>query len=87
MSAIGSPVRQLFVIFVSVFNDLILISICHAVKAPFLKYQLVLGVMQHRAESKIKPYLYIEHLLTAEGLGVPDRTFSNLEVTVSLFSH
>ncbi|PNF20543.1 hypothetical protein B7P43_G05240, partial [Cryptotermes secundus] len=49
------------------------------VKAPFLRYQLAVGVIQHSAESKIKPYPYADHLLTPEGLGVPDRIFSNLE--------
>jgi hypothetical protein len=55
---------------------------CYAVKAPFLRYQLAVGVIQHSAESKIKPYPYTEHLLSPEGLGVPDRIFSNLEVTL-----
>jgi hypothetical protein len=79
--------KALVVIFVSVFNDVILTSICHAVKAPFLRYQLAMGVMQHSAESRVKPYLQTERLLTPEGLGLPDRIFSNLQVTVPLFSH
>lgn len=54
-------------------------NLADELKVPFLRYQLAMGVIQHRAESRIKPYLYTEHLLTPEGLGVPDRIFSNLE--------
>jgi hypothetical protein len=74
-----------FLSYLPVFNDLILTWICHAVKTPFLRYQLAKGVIQHSEESKIKPYPYAEHLLSPEGLGVPDRIFSNLEVTVFYF--
>jgi hypothetical protein len=54
--------------------------VCPAVKMPFLRYQLAMTVMQQSAASTFRPYPHTEHLLTADGLGVPDRIFSNLEV-------
>lgn len=51
-------------------------------KAPFLRYQLAVALIEQTPNSKVKPYPLVEDsLLTAEGLGVPEIIFYNLKVT------
>lgn len=57
-----------------------------SVKVPFLRYQLAVAVVEVGANSEDKSYPVANHLLTPEGLGLPDTVFSSLEV-ISIGSH
>jgi hypothetical protein len=59
-----------------------ILSDISAVKHPFLRYQLALAVVEETTLVKAKPGSSTDDLLTAEGLGVPDSVFSNLQVSV-----
>ncbi|KDR11926.1 uncharacterized protein LOC110836659 [Zootermopsis nevadensis] len=48
-------------------------------KVPFLRYQLAVAVVEVGANSEDKSYPVANHLLTPEGLGLPDTVFSSLE--------
>jgi hypothetical protein len=51
------------------------------VKDPFISYQLALAVVKENEVSEEKSDHFTDNLLTPEGLGVPEGTFSTLQVS------
>jgi hypothetical protein len=62
-----------------------ILSYFSAVKHPFLRYQLAMAVVEQAASSKAKSHPSTDNILTPEGLGVPERTFFDLEV-IAIYS-
>ena len=56
------------------------------VKHPFIKYQLALAFVECESHSEVKSVKVPDNLLTPEGLGLPEKTFSDLQVS-AVHSH